>query len=99
MDEPYELYGPSHRWIRHDIRKLRSDPRYIPQEFVDKYGLELTRNIMVDHILLDKHITGEHLRQRPKRNRINWVIVIWGLILLLLMLIQFLLWRGARART
>lgn len=47
MDEPSSLYGSSHRWTRHDLA-------LIPRKFIDEYGEELTRQIMLDHILLDR---------------------------------------------
>lgn len=47
MDEPCLLYGVSHRKVRHDFNQK------IPQIFIDKYGEELARNIMTDHIILD----------------------------------------------
>jgi len=85
IDEPSELYGASHRWVRHNIRKLRSDPNYIPKEFVEKYGEELARNIMIDHILLDKHITGERPKLQPlaQQGIGLWVAAI-GIILYLI---------------
>lgn len=49
MDEPSRLYGPSHRWVRHQ----NNDVRNPPQIYVDEYGLERTRDVMMDHILLD----------------------------------------------
>jgi len=47
MDEPWVLYGQQHRWTRHDLK-------IIPKVFIDKYGEELTKQIMIDHILLDQ---------------------------------------------
>lgn len=47
MDEPSRLYGASHRKTRHD------PDQSIPKIFVEKYGEELARNIIIDHILLD----------------------------------------------
>jgi len=47
MDEPIKLYGPNHRHVRHDPNQQ------IPIEFILKYGLELARNIMLDHLLED----------------------------------------------
>ncbi|MBU0847291.1 hypothetical protein KKH23_08935 [Patescibacteria group bacterium] len=47
MDEPSQLYGASHRWIRHDLS-------LIPKKFIDRYGKELAKQIMLDHILLDR---------------------------------------------
>jgi len=47
MDEPSQLYGSSHRWTRHDLS-------LIPKKFIDKYGEELAKQIMLDHILLDR---------------------------------------------
>lgn len=47
MDEPVKLFGPSHRKIRHDPNQK------IPQKFIEIYGAELSRNIVLDHILKD----------------------------------------------
>ena len=60
MDEPYELYGVSHRWSRHNTS-------FIPQIFIDKYGKELALAIMEDHILLDKRAnTRENANNNKK---------------------------------
>lgn len=47
MDEPSQLYGSSHRWTRHNAKM-------VPKKFIEKYGAELARAIMIDHILLDR---------------------------------------------
>jgi hypothetical protein len=47
MDAPSQIYGSSHRWTRHDLA-------LIPRKFINEYGEELTRQIMLDHILLDR---------------------------------------------
>lgn len=47
MDEPSQLYGSSHRWVRHD--KYQE----VPESFIEIYGEDLARNIMLDHILAD----------------------------------------------
>lgn len=54
MDEPSKIYGPRHRHTRHDLK-------LIPMKFVEKYGEELARAIMLDHILLD----GGNLHAAP----------------------------------
>ena len=54
MDEPARIYGPGHKWTRHDIK-------IIPKGFIDKYGEELARQIMIDHILMD---SGRFTRPR-----------------------------------
>ena len=46
MDEPTKVYSADHRVFRHD-----SD--WIPKFFIDKYGEDLARNIMLDHIIYD----------------------------------------------
>lgn len=46
MDEPWILYGEKHRKERHNLD-------FVPKIFVGKYGEKLTRQIMLDHILLD----------------------------------------------
>ena len=48
MDEPSQLYGSSHRWVRHD--KYQE----VPESFIKKYGETLARDIMMDHILADQ---------------------------------------------
>jgi hypothetical protein len=63
MDEPSQLYGPSHRWTRHNAK-------FIPQRFIDKYGEELARAIMIDHILLDKQYTAGRL----PREQVSWTV-------------------------
>lgn len=47
MDEPSLLLGPDHRDERHDPKQG------LPQKLIEKYGKELARNIMLDHIFLD----------------------------------------------
>lgn len=46
MDEPGMNYGPSHASERHDRDQI------IPHEFVMKYGEELARDIIHDHLYL-----------------------------------------------
>jgi len=48
MDEPWRLYGPSHRKVRHDKNQE------LPQALIDEHGAKLAKNIMIDHILLDQ---------------------------------------------
>ena len=48
MDAPSAIYGSSHRWTRHDLA-------LVPKKFLDKYGEELAKQIMLDHILLDRN--------------------------------------------
>jgi len=47
IDNPVKLFGVNHRTIRHDPNQD------IPKIFIDKYGLELARNIIIDHMILD----------------------------------------------
>ena len=47
MDEPVKVYGSAHRVFRHISE-------WIPKVFFDKYGEDLARNIMLDHIIYDK---------------------------------------------
>ncbi len=67
MDEPSQIYGSSHRWTRHDLA-------LIPQKFIKEYGLELARQIMLDHILLDREgepqitLTASNMRILPTVN-------------------------------
>ena len=46
MDEPSQTHGAGHRRFRHDAD-------HPPSWAVEKYGLELVQNIMLDHIYLD----------------------------------------------
>jgi len=66
MDGPSVIFGPGHRSVRHDVKKIRTDPEYIPLKFREKYGLQLTRNIMLDHTTLDKNPT----RRKKGKERI-----------------------------
>lgn len=70
MDDPRAIFGPGHRSVRHDVKKIRSDPNYIPLKFRKKYGLELATNIMFDHIILDK--------QYSKRGKCKGKLLISG---------------------
>lgn len=47
IDFPVTLFGPGHRDIRHNLK-------FIPQGFIDKYGKEMCKNIILDHLVLDK---------------------------------------------
>lgn len=47
MDETVTLAGSGHRSSRHSLKQK------IPQLFIEKYGEDLARYIMEDHILLD----------------------------------------------
>jgi len=47
MDEPVKIYGFQHRKLRHLIDKP-------PQFAIDKYGLILAQNIILDHLIADK---------------------------------------------
>jgi len=48
MDSPSVLYGGAHRLFRHD-KKID-----IPKIFKEKYGERLARDILIDHLTLDK---------------------------------------------
>ena len=50
MDEPSQIYGGGHRKFRHD------PDIEIPQVFINKYGEELARNIILDHLYLDREL-------------------------------------------
>lgn len=52
IDAPVLIEGPKHRKYRHapDIE--------IPKKFIDEYGSEMARNILIDHIILDKIEAG-----------------------------------------
>lgn len=53
MDEPSLILGSEHRKERHD------PTQETPQIFITKYGRELARNIILDHIFLDvKSVKG-----------------------------------------
>lgn len=47
MDEPWQLFGCSHRKVRH------SPTQSIPEKLIEMYGAEIARNAMLDHIMLD----------------------------------------------
>lgn len=47
MDEPSRIAGNDHRRFRHD------PDQEIPSCFIEKYGEDLARNILLDHIYLD----------------------------------------------
>lgn len=66
MDEPSLLLGPEHRGERHDPQQS------LPQIFVNKYGSELARNIMLDHIFLDAKSVGGRV---PRQVLGNWMKV------------------------
>lgn len=63
MDEPSLILGPEHRNERHDPKQE------IPPIFITKYGEELARNIILDHIFLDvKSVKGKaviYTKRRP----------------------------------
>lgn len=52
IDEPLKVCGASHRKYRHKSNIM------IPQEFVFKYGEEMCRNVLLDHIVLDNVTKG-----------------------------------------
>jgi len=58
MDEPSSLLGSHHRKHRHDPQMK------IPQKFINKYGEELARNIVLDHLYLDYELKDTKLRKR-----------------------------------
>lgn len=60
MDEPAKIYGSVHRLLRHELD-------WIPKQFIDKYGEDLTRNIMLDHVSFDKKSIS--LRRTPEKGR------------------------------
>jgi len=62
MDKPVLLTGPHHRAHRHDINIE------LPKKFIDKYGEELARNILVDHLILDK-IDRSYVKVKKKRQK------------------------------
>jgi hypothetical protein len=49
IDRPSEIFGKEHRIYRHDYSM------WIPQKFVNRYGLKLARAIVRSHIWLDKN--------------------------------------------
>jgi hypothetical protein len=49
MDEPSRDMGAIHRMLRHDYDD------WIPQQFVDRYGLWMAKAIMRSHIYLDEN--------------------------------------------
>lgn len=69
MDEPHKLYGSSHRWVRHQNDDVKNPPKWA----IDKYGLERTRDVMMDHILLDRDTTerGRVERERAYEYTVN----------------------------
>lgn len=86
MDAPSAIYGSSHRWTRHDLG-------LVPKKFLDKYGEELAKQIMLDHILLDRKddprvkltVTGS--RVTPVLDLKKEVPIPTGIIL-----VSFLMW-------
>jgi len=50
MDEPSYVYREKHRHFRHNLKQE------IPICFINKYGKELSRNVILDHIILDSKI-------------------------------------------
>jgi len=50
MDEPSSISGAGHRIYRHRLNQV------IPKFLIVKYGRELCRYIMVDHIIADNYI-------------------------------------------
>lgn len=62
MDEPSLILGPQHRNERHDPKQE------IPPIFITKYGEELARNIILDHIFLDvKSVKGKAVIHTKRR--------------------------------
>jgi len=56
MDEPCKIYGSAHRKVRHDPNQQ------LPAFLIHRYGADLARNIMIDHVLLDTSTkTGDSL--------------------------------------
>jgi hypothetical protein len=49
MDEPWNELGVIHRLLRHDYDD------WIPQRFVNEYGLKLAKDVMRSHIWLDRN--------------------------------------------
>jgi len=70
MDEPQKLFGSNHRTVRHGIEQE------IPSIFVDEYGEELARNIMIDHILLDNDPNSIR-KHNKKKTSINIDQDVW----------------------
>ena len=66
MDEPSQLFGSLHREWRH------REEQVIPKVFIDKYGEDLARYIITDHLLLDQkeksvyELVIEVLKKRPQ---------------------------------
>lgn len=52
IDEPVKVAGPNHRKFRH------SNNQEVPSFAIEEYGEELARNIIIDHISLDRN-TGD----------------------------------------
>ena len=57
MDEPSQIDG-EHRRFRHEVNTE------IPREYIKEFGEELSRNILLDHIDLDKHTVSESKRAK-----------------------------------
>jgi len=94
MDEPSRLYGPSHRWSRHD-------PKFIPWFAIEKYGEELARAIMEDHVILDREESRHIEATLPKSSgmrfleivaNIGFIIVLLPLLVLILIICVIILW-------
>ncbi|MGD6852476.1 MAG: hypothetical protein ACQCN6_10505 [Candidatus Bathyarchaeia archaeon] len=49
IDEPCKIYGSSHRQVRHNVEGIKDAVRI----FGAKYGEEIVKKVMIDHILLD----------------------------------------------
>jgi hypothetical protein len=49
IDKPWRKLGIKHRMLRHDYED------WIPQRFVDEYGLPLAKSILRSHIWLDEN--------------------------------------------
>jgi len=59
IDGPVVFVGPAHRgFARHNKDVVNN----LPRKFVDKYGFELAKNIVIDHLLLD----GVGRKKKPK---------------------------------
>lgn len=64
IDEPVRLVGPTHREYRHVLNQE------IPAFLVEEYGRDLARNIMLDHLTLDKESTIAKINNK-RRNTLR----------------------------
>ena len=84
MDAPSQIYGSSHRWTRHNAKM-------IPKKFIEKYGEEQARAIIIDHIILDRERNRLIDEPEPLQLQNSGKITLIGLfpwILLLLLMPQ-----------